>query len=356
MKIGLTTDDALGRDGDVIVWKKTGVGRYAQELLDGLRAEGVAVEPIYAKAPRVPFGDALKHTLAMPYLLRSEAGHFDLIHAASPIMAVAFPLVDRPKVVTYHDLFPVLYKNTSSPSHTRLFGPLFLRIGRFADKIIANSSQTKEEMVAHLGIPAERITVVNMGISEVFALETRRTKGGHVIGYVGALNRRKALPYLMRAIRALKASHPELPAKLVICGEKKLEYDTLVVLASELGLSQVTEFRGSLTDEELVDAYNSFDVFVLPSEWEGFGLPILEAQRCGVPVIIRKDAHIPAEVSKCCLKASSEEDMADKMYQLLTNASLRQETVEQGLEYSQQFTWERTVQETLEVYEAALSV
>jgi glycosyltransferase involved in cell wall biosynthesis len=291
----------------------------------------------------------------MPYLVRSQASHFDLIHAASPIMALGFPLVGRPKVVTYHDLFPVLCKNTSSPSHTRLFGPLFLRIGRFADRIIANSSQTKQEMVAHLGIPAERITVVNMGISEVFALETTRTKGSHVIGYVGALNRRKALPYLMRAIGALKGSHPQLPARLVICGEKKLEYDTLVALAAEFGLSKVTEFRGSLTDQELVETYNSFDVFVLPSDWEGFGFPILEAQRCAVPVIIRADAHIPPEVSKCCVKASSEEDMADKISEVLTNVALREAVIEQGLEYSKQFTWERTVRETLKVYEEALS-
>ncbi len=105
----------------------------------------------------------------------------------------------------------------------------------------------------------------------------------------------------------------------------------------------------------MVRAYNSFDVFVLPSEWEGFGLPILEAQRCGVPVIVREDAHIPAEVSKCCLKASSEEDMADKIYELLTDADLRQSMTEQGLEYTQQFAWERTAHETLKVYEQAVS-
>jgi glycosyltransferase involved in cell wall biosynthesis len=156
-------------------------------------------------------------------------------------------------------------------------------------------------------------------------------------------------------VRILKASHPELPAKLAVCGGKKGKYEGLARLAEELGLNQIVEFRGSLTDEDLVDAYNSFDVFVLPSEWEGFGFPILEAQRCGVPVIVRKDAHIPQEVSSCCLKASSEEDLADKIFQLLTEDELRHGIIEQGLEYSRRFTWQRTVQETLQVYEAALA-
>ena len=126
-------------------------------------------------------------------------------------------------------------------------------------------------------------------------------------------------------------------------------------LVADLDLTEYVEFKGSLTDEQLVEAYNSFDIFVLASEREGFGFPILEAQRCGVPVIIRNDAHIPPEVSSCCLMACSEEDMADKIHGLLTNDKLRQGFVEKGLAYSQQFAWERTVQETLRVYEEVMA-
>ena len=348
MKIALIADTFS-------VEKGTGIARYSQELLSGLIHRGLEVEAICPASPRVPFGLAINHTLKMPYLVRSRANRFDLVHATSPITALAFPVVQRPKVVTYLDLVSLLCDETSSAVHTRLFAPLFLRVGKFADRIIAISSQTKQELIQHLGLPAEKIAVVNLGIADAFQPQSRMNTGNHVIGYVGTLNRRKALPYLFRAIRILKASHPKLPAKLVICGEKKQEYDALVRLAKELGLNEIVEFRGSLTDEELVDAYNSFDVFVLPSEWEGFGLPILEAQRCGVPVIIRDDAHIPSEVRKCCLKATSEHDMASKMYELLTKAQLRQAVIDQGLEYSQQFTWERTVQETLKVYEDAMS-
>lgn len=348
MRIGLVADTFS-------VEKGTGIARYSQELRRGLADQGLSVEPICPVPPNLPFGLAMNHAVRMPYLVRRKAGRLDLIHATSPITALAFPLITKPKVVTYFDLVSLLCDKTSSAFHTRLFAPLFLRIGRFADRAIAISTQTKQEMIAHLGIAPEKIAVVSPGVGHGFRYEKKGKGDAHVIGYVGALNRRKAIPYLIRAIHILRASHPRIPAKLVICGNRDLEYGRLVTLVGELGLSQVVEFMNSPTDDELVEAYNCFDVFVLPSECEGFGLPILEAQRCGVPVIIRDDAHIPAEVSKCCLKARSEQDMADKIYELLTNENVRQDAIQRGVEHSQQFTWERTVQETLTIYEEAMS-
>ncbi|MCJ7424126.1 glycosyltransferase family 4 protein [Candidatus Bathyarchaeota archaeon] len=355
MKVGLTTDDALCGDAAAVQWKTTGVGRYTQELYRGLTAEGVSVGLIYATAPSVPLGEAMKHVLAMPRAVLREASRFDLIHASSPITALAFAAIRKPKVVTYHDLVPLLCTNASSAFHTRLFAPVFLRVGMLADRIIAISSQTKEEMVTHLGLPADKIAVVSYGISQMFRPMRELSRGQNVVGYVGTLDRRKAVDCLIRAISLFKDRYPGTPIKLVICGGKSQQYGALVKLASDLTVAQDLEFRGVVVGEELVKAYNSFDVFVHPSEWEGFGFPILEAQRCGVPVIIRDDAHIPPEVSKCCLKAGSEKDMADKVYELLTNAILRQSTIEEGLEYSQQFTWERTVRQTVEVYEQILS-
>ena len=348
MKVALVADTFC-------VEKGTGIARYSQELLHGLAGHDLEVEAICPVPPSLPFGLAINHAVKMPYRVRSQANRFDLIHATSPITALAFPVISRPKVVTYHDLFSLAGRRTGTALHTRLSAPFFLRTGRYADCIIANSWLTKEEMVDRLGIEADKITVVNWGINEMFRHRPGANRQAHVIGYVGALNRRKGLPYLIRAVHILTNNHPRIAVKVAICGRRDLEYPKLVRLTAELDLNQTIEFRGFISDDQLVHAYNSFDVFALPSQWEGFGLPILEAQRCGVPVIIREDAHIPAEVSKCCLKADSQQDMADKIYRLLMDESLRQTIVEEGLEYSQRFTWERTVQETLKVYEQALS-
>jgi glycosyltransferase involved in cell wall biosynthesis len=348
MRIALVADTFSVTEG-------TGIARYAEELRAGLTSRGVTVEPITPRPPRLPFGLALNHALRMPYLVARKAAHFDVVHAASPITALGFPLVRKPKVVTYHDLVSLLCRNTSSAFHTRLFAPLFLRAWRFADRIIAISWQTKGEMLKHLGVPSSKVSVVNYGVSEVFRPVHVERADEFVIGYVGAFNRRKGVDYLFRAYSALRAKGLKRRVKLVLCGGKDLEYDALRQLATDLNIDDHVEFRGFVGGESLARAYTSFDVFVLPSEWEGFGLPILEAQRCGVPVIIRADAHIPAEVSVCCLRASSEEDTADKIHRLLTDDTFRGAVVQEGLEHSQQFTWERTVQQTMEVYEQALA-
>jgi glycosyltransferase involved in cell wall biosynthesis len=349
MRIALVADTFSVAEG-------TGIARYAQELQVGLTSRGLTVEPIAASPPRLPLGAALNHALRMPYLVATKAGHFDVVHAASPITALALPLVRKPTVVTYHDVVSLrLGRQSGTAFHARLFAPLFLRVGHFADRVIADSSQTKRDIVAHLGIPADKIVVVGPGISDQFVVRPKPASRARIVGYLGALNPRKGLPFLIRSFRALGLRYPGQPVKLVLCGRRNHEYPRLARLAADLDLAEYVEFKGSLTDEQLVEAYNSFDVFVLPSDWEGFGFTILEAQRCGVPVIVRKDAHIPEEVSACCLKAGSEEDMADKIHALLTDDHLRQDLVDKGLDYSQQFTWERTVQQTLGVYEEVMA-
>ena len=354
MNVGLITDDALRQDGDVVRWKTTGVGRYTEELHRGLAKAGVSVGLICAEAPAWPFGEAMKHVVTMPRAVRRRAGQFDLLHASSPITALGFAVSRKPKVVTYHDLVPILCRNASVAFHSRLLAPVFLRVGLLADKIIAISSQTKQEMVTHLGISEEKIAVVNYGVSRMFRPMSELAREQNVVGYVGALDRRKAVDYLIRAIHMFKKRYPETPIKLVICGSKNQRYQALLDLANRLGVGQDVEFRGVVLGESLVRAYNSFQVLVHPSEWEGFGFPIVEAQRCGVPVIIREGTHIPEEVAACCLKAASEEDTADKLYEVLTDVELRQQITAQGLEHSQQFTWERAILATLKVYDSAI--
>lgn len=356
MKAGLITDDPLTEGSNLAIRQGTGVARYSQRLFAGLSAAGVAVEPVYVPPLGMPFDDAVKHIFRLPYSVLRKAARFDLLHGLSPIAGLCLPLTRKPNVVTYYDVIALVSKQRDAAPHVRAFAPLFLGIGRYCDKIIAVSTQTKEELVTYLNIPEHKISVIGCGVDERFRPLARGAGGERpVIGYLGALSSNKRLDYLMSALAHVVRKQPSLRARLLICGAKGRQLEELKRFAEVVNLSAEVEFMGFIPDEQLVETYNSFDVFVLPSEREGFGLPILEAQRCGVPVIIREDAHIPAEVSRCCLKAKSEEDMADKIYQLLVDERLRQAMIERGLEYSQQFTWERTVQETLRVYEEALS-
>lgn len=350
MKIALIADTFTVETG-------TGIARYSQELLTGLNKKHLYALPMRTESPKVPFGETVTHLFRLPYHVLKETNNFDLLHATSPANGFSFPLIKKAKkIVTYHDLTSFLCKEADFPLHARLFNPfVYKNLAKYCDKLIANSTQTKEELVNHLKVPEEKIAVVNLGVDEMFKPMKKEKRDYFIIGYLGALAARKRIDYLIKAFYYLKKEHAEVEMKLSICGKKAQEYSKLVKLAEHLKLDKDIEFKGFVPEEKLVEAYNSFDVFVMPSEWEGFCIPILEAQRCGIPVVIRADAHIPLEVARYCFKAKSEEDMAVKIYEILTRLSLREKVVQKGLGYSKQFTWEKTVSETIKVYEGVIS-
>jgi len=340
--------------GDKFVETHSGVRRYGYELLRGLRRKGYLVKAFprgrVIETVNIPY-KLLLHNLLL--LGRVSKWKFDILHATAPVDGVFMMLRwEVKKVVTYHDLLPLLGKNTGTKFRVKAVAPFFYRVGKYVNKIIAVSTQTKDEVINYLKVPSEKVTVINLGVDERFKpLKKKEDRDHYVIGYLGAFTPRKRVNLLIYGFYILRKLYPGLKAKLVICGEKKWDYPKLIRLAEFLGLSRYIEFKGRIPEEEIVATYNSFDVFVWPSEWEGFGLPILEAQRCGVPVIIMKDAHIPDEVSKYCIKASSSKDLAYKIYELLTNVGLRRDVIKKAMDYSKRFTWERTIEETIKVYE-----
>jgi glycosyltransferase involved in cell wall biosynthesis len=332
----------------------TGIERYNHELCNGLRGRGVDVSVVHCDPLRTPFGEAITHVLKLPLRVLRTAADFDLVHATAPVTGLSFPFVRRPKVVTYHDLISQLLHSSDNSFHARLFAPAFFRVGRWSDRVIADSSQTKDEITAHLGFPEEKLSVINLGVGPEFRPLRRPNSVVFSIGYVGTLAPRKRLDYLIDAFHRLKKTHSDIKVKLLIYGHKAFAYPHLMKQVEALHLEHDVEFKGFVSQEKLVEAYNSLDVFVLTSEWEGFGLPILEAQRCEVPVVIREGAHIPREVAKCALKTKSEADTADTIYDLLTNPTLRERVVKDGVRHGSQFTWENTVSETIRVYEQAV--
>jgi len=348
MRIGLVADDFAIRSG-------TGIARYAAELLKGLTGKGWDAVPISVPRSGVPGGSILAHTVRLPWRVLRTAHHTDLVHATSPITAISFPLIRQVRVVTFHDLISLLYRGSGTALHVRATLPaIFRAVAHSSDQIIAVSSQTKEEIVTHLAADTSRITVIPLGVSEEFRPALRAIRQFPVVGYVGHMKPRKRIDLLMRAFQQLDHTHNEINAHLAIHGTRDSEYPQLLSLARELGIQDRTTFPGFADDRSLPDIYRSFDCFVIPSDWEGFGLPILEAQRCGIPVIIRTGARIPEEVSRYCVKAASVEDMAEQMARVITDAEYARGIAREALAYSSQFTWDRTVKETIAVYEKVL--
>ncbi len=344
MKIALIADTFSVETG-------TGIARYANELLIGLKKKGIDVKPVCVKPLNIPFGSVIDHSFRLPYHILSKIDKFDLIHATSPSVALSFAFIKKPKVLTYHDLTSILYRNSGVAFHTKMSTPIIYKlIGKYCDKSIAVSTQTKNEIIKYLNIPERKISVINLGINEKFTQIKINKNSNYIIGYIGSLMKRKRVDFLIKSFYHFKSSYPELKAKLFIYGDKKFEYFKLLELAKRLGINNDIIFFGKVAEEDIIEIFNSFDAFVMPSKWEGFSLPILEAQKCGIPVIIKNDAHIPDEVKKYVIETSSEEDMAEKIYMLYTDVYLRNDIIKKGVEYSKRFTWNKTVEETIKVY------
>ena len=344
MKIALITDTFTIEQG-------TGITRYSDELIRGL-GEACEIEVIGSGARGTP-KSLINHVVVTPAKVVWNKNDFDVFHALAPVNGLSLPLLSKPTVVTYHDLATLLYGKGSS-WYVRFSAPRFYKLGKWCSTVIANSSQTKNELVQRLSFPQEKVRVINLGVAERFEPHEKNDTNHISIGYIGKLDARKRVGYLLKAFHHLTKEHRQLDVKLRIFGRRDTECQNLVELADDLNIRQDVEFHGPVPEEDLVDVYNSLDAYVVPSEWEGFGLPILEAQRCGIPVVIRADAHIPEEVGRHCLKATSERHMADILYEILEDDTLRKRVARTGLEYSKRFTWEKTLKETVGVYKELL--
>jgi glycosyltransferase involved in cell wall biosynthesis len=324
-----------------------GLGKYCRELYERMR-ERVDVDLIVKSEE----GDKVFSTHTEIPLRLLKAKGYDLVHALTPEMGIYAPLLFRNTVVTFHDLIPILaskemeFKFSSLiPSYTRLTW----KLSSMARRVIANSTQTKEELTKALMVKPEKIKVIPLGVDERFKpIEGFKRREVYTIGFFGNFTYRKGADI---AVEAFKLIRRKVDARLILAGGRiKTIYQRHFNIREMIkGLENVKVIE-YVPDEDLVKLYNSFDVMVFPSRYEGFGLPILEAQKCGVPVLTMEDAKIPWEVKKESVTCKSVEDMADKTLELLMDNHKRGEVSRKGMKYASQFTWENTVKRTMAVY------
>ena len=232
-----------------------------------------------------------------------------------------------------------------------------------ADRILAISNATKQDLVRTLNVDESRIDVAYLGANLRFqslkdraGVEAVLAKYGLKPGYllsIGTDYPHKNRLRLLRAFELLKESYPEL--SLVLAGPRKFgrpqpEVDTLLAKLRPA----VTEIE-DLPDEDLVALYNGASVYVFPSLDEGFGLPVLEAFGCEVPVVCSNATSLPEPAGEAALlvDANNPSELRDAIASAMTNNSLRAQLIAKGRERIRQFTWERTARETVAAYERA---
>jgi len=217
-----------------------------------------------------------------------------------------------------------------------------------SDYLIARSTQTKEEAIK-LGYPKNRIYISPHGLDDVFIrkkiAKKSKNKKRYVVGYIGGLTYSKNIKFAIDAIGSISDNE----VIFNIFGPNRLSND----IENEISKHDKVNFMGFAPEDKKVEIYDSFNVFVFPSLYEGLGLPIREAQARGLPVIIYKYGKIPKEVRKYCFEAESPEHMAQIIEELKKNGYNEKER-KKAMEYARSFTWEKIVRDTIEVYKKVL--
>lgn len=284
------------------------------------------------------------------YPLFFPKGNEGIIHL--PNYSYALPLLLRKRnktVITIHDLIPSVYK-FPSVINQMLYKLCLIGIKK-ADWIITDSENTRKEIIRLLGYPAMKIMVVPLGVNKtVFRKKRSIEKERYSILYVGTEMPRKNLDILIKAFAKLKQKLPN--ARLIKVGKSHWPgaREKLMNLARNLKVLDSIEFKDYV--EDIVTEYNKAELFVFPSLYEGFGLPVLEAMACEVPVICSDKTSLPEVGGDAVVYFDGHNinDLTEKMFKILTDKRRQKILIKKGLVQAQKFSWKETAKKTIEVY------
>ena len=277
--------------------------------------------------------------------------------------AATLPVGVVPAVCAIHDVTPL-----TMPSHsnrvTAMQRVFFKSCARFSRAIITSSECSKKDIVTLLGVPDEKVSVVHDGCDQWLfnampldqaaraSLQARLGIGRPYLLHHGTIQPRKNLKRLIEAFRLMLAQNASLDFDLVLAGQIGWASDEVVHAARDNngGKGRVI-LAGVLADADLALLIKGASLAVIPSLYEGFSLPMVEAMACGVPTVTSQTSCLP-EISGNTLAyfdPLSLEDMAGCMQSALIDSQLRERLRVRGLERARQFTWERCARETLDV-------
>jgi glycosyltransferase involved in cell wall biosynthesis len=329
-------------DADVLGRQRTGDETYVENLLRLLPAIGdgdFRFAAVTRRPELVPDGVEPVRLSAGSQEVRMAWSLPQLLRRLRPALAHfqhALPLrCPCPAVVTVHDLSFEREPEAMSRRDRFVFKRVVPKAARRASRVIAVSERTKRDLVDLYAIPPGKITVTPHGVDPAFG--PGEVAGGDYLLYVGAVQARKNPLAVAQAAK-------EIGLPLVAVGPERD-----AALARELeGLG--VELRGYVEKDELANLYRGAAALVLPSKYEGFGLPVLEAMACGTPVVASTDTALREVAGDAAVYADG--DLVEAIRTALTE---RDRLVTAGLERAKAFSWEETARRTLDVYREVLA-
>lgn len=352
------------------ILKKTrsGIGRYTFHLLESLAQ--IDQDNQYSLYCPQKIFDFKRHLTIKPvanfktkrdyfgFGPKFVCGNYDIYHSPSPDNLDS---IKGKIIVTIHDLIYKTYPQSHTPQTIALSDHYIRQAVKRANKVICVSQNTREDLHRFFDLPKEKTCVVYHGVDhKLFYVSKQKVNpwmnevGIHkpFILFVGTVEPRKNLLGVLKSLVLLKSTK-KFDGQLVVAGMKGWLDSEITPSIKEWGLTQDVVFTNFISDEQLRQLYNLTQAFIFPSFYEGFGFPILEAFSCGAPVVTSNTTSCQEIAGNAALLVdpNSPQAIAEALGQILDDHSLKNSLMEKGLQRAKEFSFLKTAQQTLAVYQ-----
>jgi glycosyltransferase involved in cell wall biosynthesis len=349
-----------------IIGKKTGKGIYTENILmELLEIDKKNKYILYSNHP-IHLGEDVEvkvikkkgilwHFSALKSLYKEKPDIF-----FSPTSYI-IPAIHNPKklnvVMTVHDLVALLFISFHNKKAVFIENSCLRKAAKKVKKIVAVSENTKKDLIKKLKIKENKIDIVFNAVNNTFRSLPKEEKSKFedipkkYILSVGTLEPRKNYVFLLNVFKKILKNSPDI--KLVIIGQEGWKFEEIFKQVHNLSIQNSVIFMGYVGQEKLVSYYNNALVLVYPSKYEGFGIPPLEAMKCGCPVVVSDNSSLPEVVGDAGIlcKTNDEDEFVEKIEDLLGNEDKREYFSAKGLRKSEEFSWKKSAEKLLSIFE-----
>lgn len=358
--------------GDALDYQYAGIYYYTKALINALARQDKKNE--YWIVREKSEGDISKNVreLIVPSKKNPGAGAYRLFITIPKILAQkGIDIVVEPRhfgpfnlpknikrVTVIHDLSPIHYPQWHQFLSSKLQQLFLPSILKKADHIITNSNFTAQDVIRHFPFTKNKTTGILLGKEDFFKPKPNQAileKLGILTPYLlhtGTIEPRKNLSLLVKAFEEIK-KEKYTDLQLVLVGKLGWKSESLKDLINISPFKKDIKLLGYVERADLPTIYTSASVFVYPSHFEGFGLPVLEAMSCGTPVIVSNVSSLPEIIGTAGLifSPNNQSQLVKQIYQVLDNPPLKEILSKKSLQQAEKFSWDKTAQETLAVFE-----
>lgn len=369
----------VGIDARPLARQPTGVGRYVRNLVRALSAlEDPPELRLYLpeEIAAAPASGAREEILRTPAALRPLDNMFTWTHARLPLHLArhkvdllhgAFytlpALCPCPAVVTIHDITFDLHPEWFTPRARLAFSGFAAASARKARHVLTVSECSRRDIRARYGLPADKVTAIPLAAdpdlrrvedaAEVASARARHDLPVRYLLHVGAITPRRNIPRLLEAFARARSAAPDLA--LALAGPVEEPAEPIEPLLRRLGIEPWVRRLGYVPPDDLPALFSGALAVVYPSLYEGFGLPVVEAMACGVPVLAGNGSCFPEVAGDAALLVDplDVEAIAAGLRSLIEDAGLRDRLAHAGRDRAARFTWEATARGTMAEYRRA---